>query len=470
MLCCFIVAVAAVCVLGAVPARAGPPAGSLVQLEGKAGCISSSETDACEFVSGFEFVIAVVVTPDGRNVYVGSSHLGPLDNGSLTAFSRELDGGALARLAGSDGCVSQLPRPECRSAAGIGEPSAMAVSPDGRFLYVATSDVLFAPASLAVFKRNVATGSLRWLACFGEAAGCSPWRAGSPDAIAITPSGAQLFVLSASQRLTVFDRNRRTGLIRQHRGQGGCVTPRPRPGCLRAHGPFPWELTVTPDARSVIGLAGDQDCVGSGCFEGGDGSLTVFVRTRAGGLKQLGGRAGCLSWQKHRGCAQARALESASDLAVSPDGRSVYVASFSFASDHDAIAVFRRNRASGQLRQLPGKAGCIAKRAVEGCARGRALDNPISVAVSPDGRNVYSIQNFSSGAAVFARGHRGALRQLNGPYGCITRRGQQGCARARGLRSPSALAISADGRNVYLVSDNDLGSLIAFRRVAARRG
>ena len=466
LVCCLVAAVIGTCLAEPAPVLAGPPAGSLVQLEGSAGCINNDPASRrCAFAASLEFDAAIVVSPDGRNVYVGSSQGG--HRGSVTAFSRDPATGALAQLGGMDGCVSQIPGLGCQLVARLASPSAMAMSPDGRFLYVATSNELLLPARLAVFERNVATGSLRWLACSGERnVGCSPWGSSGPGAMAITPNGAQMLVLALPQRLTVFDRNRRTGLIRRHRGRGACVTARFRRGCVRAHGPFPWELAVTPDGRNVIGLAGDQDCSGPECFDGGDGSLTVFARSAAGDLRQLAGRAGCLSWQRHPGCARARALESANGLAVSPDGRSVYVASFSFASDHDGIAILRRNRASGVLRQLGGKAGCIAKRAVEGCARGRALDNPLNVAVSPDGRNVYSVQNFSNGLAVFRRGRRGALRQLKGPYGCITQRGQQGCARGEGLWGAEQLAISADGKHVYTASDNSLGSLTAFRRVA----
>ena len=43
-------------------------------------------------------------------------------------------------------------------------------------------------------------------------------------------------------------------------------------------------------------------------------------------------------------------------IAISPDGRDVYVAS----GGSDAIAVFARNPATGALTQLSGKRGCVA--------------------------------------------------------------------------------------------------------------
>ena len=50
-------------------------------------------------------------------------------------------------------------------------------------------------------------------------------------------------------------------------------------------------------------------------------------------------------------------------VAISPDGKNVYVAS----SRSDAIAVFRRNARTGRLAQRSGAAGCIAG----GCAEAR---------------------------------------------------------------------------------------------------
>jgi DNA-binding beta-propeller fold protein YncE len=77
----------------------------------------------------------------------------------------------------------------------------------------------------------------------------------------------------------------------------------------------------------------------------------------------------------------------------------VYVASYG----SDAVAVLARDPLTGALEQLPDQAGCVSFTGSETCARGRALEFPVSVAVGPDGTSVY-VASFSSNAVpVFAR-------------------------------------------------------------------
>jgi DNA-binding beta-propeller fold protein YncE len=152
-------------------------------------------------------------------------------------------------------------------------------------------------------------------------------------------------------------------------------------------------------------------------------------------------------------CAFGRALAAPIGLAVSPDGRNVYAA----ATGSDALGVFARNRRTGALRQLAGARGCISDRAGGGCVNGRALNEPIEVDVSPDGKRVYVASRESpSAVAVFVRGRGGALTQPVGEGGCISQGGSSGCADGRGLRRVWDVAASPDGENVYaLGSDSD---------------
>ena len=111
--------------------------------------------------------------------------------------------------------------------------------------------------------------------------------------------------------------------------------------------------------------------------------------TATGTLTQLRGAAGCLvnGPRALRRCTPARALDGPGPflgsraIAVSPDGRNVYVAS----SRSNAIAVLRRNRRTGRLTQGSGAAGLIAAKGAGGCAAVRGLIGPNSVAVSPTG-------------------------------------------------------------------------------------
>ena len=107
-----------------------------------------------------------------------------------------------------------------------------------------------------------------------------------------------------------------------------------------------------------------------------------------GSLSQLSGSGGCLVDRSKAGtrCTRVRALRGPAPflgshaLAISPDGRNVYVAS----SDSHAIAIFTRNAHTGALSQRPGAAGCIALAGASGCARAVGLANgrnPIAVIV-----------------------------------------------------------------------------------------
>ncbi len=195
--------------------------------------------------------------------------------------------------------------------------------------------------------------------------------------------------------------------------------------------------------------------------KGGEGEsehVQPPVETSEGSLEQLPGRLGCLAQGKAsvKLCGRARALKGAGPfmgsraIAVSPDGRNVYVA----AGEGDAIAVFRRARQTGALTQPKGKAGCVAAKAVEGCAAAPGLIAPNSVAVSPDGRNVYATARDGAAIVTFHRNRAtGALRELPpSASGCISGLPLPFCTPGRGLKGPDVVVVSPDGKNVYVGS------------------
>jgi DNA-binding beta-propeller fold protein YncE len=199
------------------------------------------------------------------------------------------------------------------------------------------------------------------------------------------------------------------------------------------------------------------------------------VATASGSLMQLPGRLGCLSSGKaaNKVCGKARALKGVGPfagsraIAVSPDGRNVYVA----ASLSDSITVFDRNPVTGALTQPKGKGGCVAsaigkaKGAASGCALGIGLDGANSVAVSPDGRNVYATAHGSAAVTTFIRNRRtGQLRELPpSASGCISGKATPGCTAGRGLSWPDVVVVSPDGKNVY-VGDFAGSGVMSFSR------
>jgi hypothetical protein len=141
-------------------------------------------------------------------------------------------------------------------------------------------------------------------------------------------------------------------------------------------------------------------------------------------------------------CDEEPALAGARSLAVAPGGAQVYVA----AAGANAVVILQRDPVSGSL--APG--GCVSADGQDGhCADGAALLAPTGIAASPDGRFVYVVASGSSAIASFARDSAsGALRQT----GCIMARvpGTGSCRRAPSLAGAYALALSADGRDLYV--------------------
>jgi DNA-binding beta-propeller fold protein YncE len=162
------------------------------------------------------------------------------------------------------------------------------------------------------------------------------------------------------------------------------------------------------------------------------------------------------------GCARGRGLGAANAVTVSPDGKNVYVAG----SGTDSVAILRRDPDTGGLTQAPGRSACISQAGGAGCTIGEALDDPEDLAVSPDGRNVYVVSGTIHALAVLARNPRtGTLSQLPGRWGCLIRGGVAGCQRARGLTVAVGVTVSRDGRNVYTAGEhNRFGGIGVFRR------
>ncbi len=177
-------------------------------------------------------------------------------------------------------------------------------------------------------------------------------------------------------------------------------------------------------------------------------AIAVFSRNkRTGNLKQAGGKGGCIATGGADGCATAIGLDGPNSVAVSPDGVNVYATS----RDTGAVIAFRRNPKSGALVQPPG--GCIAELAIPDCTAGRALAGADVVTVSPDGANVYVGAFFGNAVATFDRDpSTGLLTQPADDTGCITEAPTANCATGVALASPEGMAVSENGAYVYVAT------------------
>src|SRR5689334_796640 len=95
-----LVVTAAVLLLPAAASAAPPPVGGLTQLPGQLGCFPTAASGSCQLATGIADAESVVVSPDGRYVYVGSyaTFSGTRREPSLTAFSRDPATGELTQL------------------------------------------------------------------------------------------------------------------------------------------------------------------------------------------------------------------------------------------------------------------------------------------------------------------------------------------------------------------------------------
>jgi DNA-binding beta-propeller fold protein YncE len=448
--------------LGGAEARAAVPAGVLSQLGGTRGCIYDPEGGSaqglhvdlpgrCASAASLDGAYDAAVSSDGRNLYVGS-----FQADSISGFTRDAATGGLTQI----GCLVEQPfQTVCGPAPGLDGISSVAVSPDGRNVYAAS---YFGHAVVA-FARARDTGDISPLGCLSESEvefECSP-AAGvfGASSVAVSPDGRHVYVAgSIGGSVAAFARNAATGALTQLAGSGGCLrdTGLTVDGdtCARAFGlESPQSVTVSPDGRTVY------------VASFGSASLAVLARNAATGvLRQLVGTAGCLSEDRAvPDCAPARALEGAFGVTVSPDGRNVYVSTgfdrriegpgaAQGGFDASGVAVFSRNRTNGAVRQLAGRAGCVSERPTSSaCADGRALEGALAVRVSRDGRNAYVAASASNAIAVFARNATtGGLTQLAGRAGCVSETGTNGaCRDGTGLWGASAVALSPDGRFAY---------------------
>src|ERR1700733_2656038 len=273
---------------------AAPLPGSLSQLASPLNCVG--EVGFHEEVIGCGVLLAegtlnaayqAQVSPDGRNVYSVAV------SGDLVEYSRNQANGTLTEI----GCVTSgtsecAPVNSTTKAIAMSSPAAVAISPDGEDVYVITQGT----NSLVEFSRNLETGLLTETGCISrEDAECGSHEAGglnSPYGVAISPDGKSVYVASYSdEAIAEFSRNTATGALTQLSGGNNCIT------------------------SGTKGLTGCET----------EGAL---------------------------------GLERAVGVAVSPDGKNVYVAAGATVGE-GAVVSLERNTSTGALTQLPGKGGCL---------------------------------------------------------------------------------------------------------------
>jgi DNA-binding beta-propeller fold protein YncE len=261
------------------------------------------------------------------------------------------------------------------------------------------------------------------------------------DAVALAVAGCVMLVATAVA-LAV------TGDLTQPGGSRGCVSTLGAGSCATGHAlNYPYGVAVSPDGRSIYVASYKSDAV-----------ARLNRNPLTGAISQPSGKAGCISQTGAGPCANGHALSPPSGLAVSRNGKSIYVTSYyrTGSSYTGAVARLDRNPATGAISQPSGKAGCVSDKGAGNCARGHALRIPQGVVVSPDGKSLYVASYKSDAVARLNRNPlTGAISQPTGKAGCVSQTGAGPCAQGHALHGPAWVAISADGKSIYATSRND---------------
>jgi DNA-binding beta-propeller fold protein YncE len=449
-------------------AQAAVTPGALSQLPSPANCVTEEEhaapAPACGTLVAKEamsFSYQAQVSPDGKNVYSVAV------NGALIEYARNLADGALTVI----GCVSGTNKVcainSTLEAPAMTAPAAVAISPDGSSVYVVTQGTDNAVVELS---RNSETGLLSEIGCISHEASspCATKEAKGlnvPYGVTVSADGKNVYVTGyADEAVAEFARNTETGELTQLAAPNDCISSTASSGC---------GTTSAIGLESAVGVAvstdGENVYVAAGAQSGGD--VAVFEREAGtGALTQLSGEEACLGGTAHAvsGCAKDEDIDGAEDLAVSPDGKNVYMTSYS------ANAVIELQRgAHGAVTPLGSPSACVTTKPIEhpACTTATGIANPLGVAISPDGENVYVSGSGEESEAAFARnGETGALTQLASPYECVTSR-LSGCGAGStgvvglegGGYAARRVTVSPDGTNVY-VAGQTAGTVVELAR------
>jgi uncharacterized repeat protein (TIGR01451 family) len=306
--------------------------------------------DGTSGLDGFGGAAGLAISPDGKNLYA----TGATDD-ALAVFARNPLTGVLTAL--------EIQRESDPVIDGLDGATAVAVSPDGSHVYVASAD----DDALAVFARAADTGALTYVMRAKDGfGGVDLGTMTDPVAVAVTPDGAQVLVAGAqSDSIAVFARDAVTGAVTLQQvvydGVGGVDGL----DLVQA-------LVVSPGGQFVYaaGLADD--------------AIAIFGRdTASGELTWLG--------QAKNGQPGFTGLDGVRGLAMTPDGLFLFATSY----NDDAVAVFRRDGLSGLLTELQ-----VAANGVGGFS---GLDGARALAVAPGGDDIYAVGELGDSIAVLSR-------------------------------------------------------------------
>lgn len=329
-------------------------------------------------------------------------------------------------------------------------PSAMVASSNGQHVYVAAGG----DDAIAFFLRDGVTGQLIQGAVVRQGEAGVDGLIGVAD-IALTPNGKYLLAIgtAADERpvLTVFRRDTSVGLLTAHKAfysDESNAEPSKRFSLSAVNA----KIQLSADGKNV-------HVIGWGAQE-----LIVFSLDDDGALDFI------QSFDGDRdGNRMLDAIVEPLDIAIRPDGLSVYVVANASTAQTSSLVTFTRDASSGLLRLEDVITNGVTQRpdppvtpppkepppalpeTVEGLAKASAI------VVSADGRNVYVASRGDNALVVFRRNSDGLLRML------AALRGAEFLPETEQAFGFATLAVGHSDRFVYAGSAND-ARVAAFSR------
>jgi len=364
--------------------------------------------------------------------------------GASLVLTSAAQGAAFTQLPGAAGCLMQIDyevEHGCGRVGGLDGAQRLTLSPDDRFVYVASGGTMFGGSNgVVTFRRDPSTGALTKAGCVTATSGDG--RAGTERActrgdaligaadLDISADGRLAFVASSgSSALAWFTRDPASGALTP----AGCVKDFPRAD----------RCSPAPPLRGASAVAASPDGADVYVASPTMGSIQHLRRDAAGYAP-----AGCVSHTGSDGlCAAAAGLQGILDVVMAPDGRAVYAVDQS-----GAVTAFARDPGSGALTQT----GCLLAAAPTGgpCRDAGGIAGAAGLAVSPDSRDVYVASQLSDAVAGFRVQPDGSLRQTD----CLQRvpsdredgrPPDKRCRPAVAVWDPQVVTVSADGRTVF---------------------
>jgi sugar lactone lactonase YvrE len=353
---------------------------SLSQMPGKPGCLRSTVSDVCRAVANLTGLAGIAITPDGSSVYVSSS-----SQHAVFAFSRDASG-VLTPKAGTAECVSNTSPglARCAKVPALGSPQQMTISPDGRFVYVATASGGVRGLTIGgggVLGELTGGGGLSGCVNTAGSEGCDDGKAlASANSVVMSPSGAQLYAASSSGRsIAVITRDAASGRLAMSTAAKGCLEDVATDNCTN----------VVPELTNAGALG--RLAIGSGgqlyvTLTAGTNSARVLTFDPSGDGLVRRSTGGCVTNGALSGCLTGRALAVPAGLVSSPDGEDVYVAG---GAGGGVVELDRA--ADGGLSARGDVRGCITASLLSRCSVLTSLGNPGAIAITPDGHGLYAM-------------------------------------------------------------------------------